>query len=130
MCCQPQPRMDAACKVATETIVAAIHLLRSDAAVLSTELRAGGYQDAALTNLQTLNDKVELTMKRLVDDWTQTETELIKLRKFFGEDPKRCPVEDFFVAVRNFVGAANSAKHDMSKNPKKWAALITQLASS
>lgn len=48
----------------------------------------------------------------------------IVVDRFFGEDPRRCSVEDFFGTVKAFLDTYKRACGDIRRNPKKFQQLI------
>ena len=117
------PSLGLACKVGIDSIQSALTCLKADGLAIAQELQAGKgsslYDEQALVRLETLNLMVNEKQSKLADEWSVVESKLFDVRKFFGEDPKKCAPEDFFAAIKSFLDAFTAACVDLQRHPKK-----------
>ena len=122
------PSLGLACRIGQESIQQAISSLKVDAAAIAAELTTQSklYDDDALARLTSLGERVNEKLAGLTEEWQIAEAKLIEVRKFFGEDPRKCAPEDFFTALRQFIDSFTFACNDLIKHPKKLAKIISK----
>jgi hypothetical protein len=106
-------------RVSTELIVGGIHGIRGDLGVIQNEMKMVGYSEEAQKNMEILGRRMEEILRGLTELWNETDREIVEIRKFFGEDPKKCTFEDFVLVVKNFILAFIAAQAELTRNPNK-----------
>ena len=111
-----------ACKISTEAVMASVTGLKADAAMLTSELPE--YEGEIKIRLQALAARVSARAQQVSEEAAITDSRLVDVRRFFGEDPKRCSSEEFFTAIRSFVDSFGSVCVDLIKHPRKLHKII------
>ncbi|KAF4659579.1 hypothetical protein FOL47_007515 [Perkinsus chesapeaki] len=110
----------------TEVIVATLTALDRDLKLFQREAeqQASQYSGEALRRLESFTMGALNQLAEVKEDWKVCEDSLKELRRYFGEDPKRCTVEDFFGTLKAFLDSYKRACNDIKRNPKKFQQLI------
>jgi formin 2 len=126
---QELPSLGLACRVSVESVVTAINTLKGDSVVVNTELspsNCAGYDKEEVEKLHALGFRLTEKLNSLNEEWQVAESKLVEIRRFFGEDPKKCTVEDFFLAIRSFIDSFTLTCNDLSKHPKKVHRILSR----
>jgi hypothetical protein len=120
------PTLRLVSKITPEAITQGVTMARNDPESIKNEIKsqASLYTDEALGRMQAFVSSIEPRIQGLVADWSACEKELSELRKFFGEDPKKLSVEDFFGHLRNFFDSLANACAEIKKRPKKFEKIL------
>ncbi|KAF4735577.1 hypothetical protein FOZ62_029834 [Perkinsus olseni] len=110
----------------TEVIVSTLTTLDRDIQAFQREAQqqSSQYSDEALSRLQRFARDASARVEEVKGEWTACEESLKELRRFFGEDPRRCSVEDFFGTLKAFLDSYKRACNDIRRSPKKFHQLI------
>jgi dishevelled associated activator of morphogenesis len=109
-------------RVTPESISQGVLVARNDAESIRNELKvhANHYSSESIDRMKKFLTFVEPRIQNLVADWSACEKDLVELRKYFGEDPKKISVEDFYGYLRNFCDSLLNAATELKKRPKKF----------
>ena len=115
--------LEAASRISTELVVGALSGLKGDLAVVANELKvaktSGGYSEEAVKNMEELARRLESEVEKLTEEWTSVETELVEVRRWFGEDVRRSSsFEEFVTAVRTFVAGFVAVEAEMRRKSR------------
>ncbi|EER06127.1 conserved hypothetical protein [Perkinsus marinus ATCC 50983] len=110
----------------TEVIISTLTSMDRDMQMFQREAvqQASQYSEEALGRLESFTREASDEVNGVREEWTACEEALKELRRFFGEDPRRCSVEDFFGTVKAFLDSYKRACGDIRRNPKKFQQLI------
>ncbi|KAF4731923.1 hypothetical protein FOZ63_001717 [Perkinsus olseni] len=124
----------------TEVIVSTLTTLDRDIQAFQREAQqqSSQYSDEALSRcaphpppplqssirLQRFARDASARVEEVKGEWTACEESLKELRRFFGEDPRRCSVEDFFGTLKAFLDSYKRACNDIRRSPRKFHQLI------
>ena len=128
---QEMPSLKQVVKITPESITQGVTMARNDPEAVKNELKshAGMYSPEAVERMRTFVGMIEPRIQGLVSEWSACEKELVELRKFFGEDPKKLSVDDFFGHLRNFIDSLANACFELKKRPKKFEKIVSGLRS-
>lgn len=120
------PSLRAAVKVSPDSIAQSIVSLKNDPELIKNELKShrDKYVSESVERMERFLSDIEPKVKNICADWSQCELELIDIRRFFGEDPKKINIEDFFSHLRSFADGIINTVNDMKKRPKRFDAII------
>jgi Formin Homology 2 Domain len=122
------PSIASATKISTEGIAQVVNSYKSSLSEISKELEnlieSTEYNEAAKDSLKSLHSDLTEITEKLVSSWSETTEKLLTIRKYFGEDPKRCSVEDFFTVLNSFTQSFHAIIAEIRRNPKKFHAKI------
>jgi hypothetical protein len=91
-----------ASKISIENINSTINSVKNEPKFLSNELTnfKNRYNDKSIERMEKFNSDIGNKIGKLIQNWNNCENELINIRKFFGEDPKKYTVDEFFSHLR------------------------------
>ena len=115
------PSLKSASSKSVESIVQTILTIKRDPEFIRSELgNATGYSDEAITRMRTFLTSIESEIARILSEWNLAEQEMMDIRKFFGEDPRKITMDDFFSHLKSFFDQLNMTCIDLKKRPKKF----------
>ena len=115
-----------ASRIASESIIQTLNSIKRDPEIVKHEISNHGqmYNDIARERLERFVAETQPIVDGLCSDWSLCEQELIDIRRFFGEDPKKISPDEFFNHLRGFLDNLVSTCADLKKRPKKFAKIL------
>jgi hypothetical protein len=115
-----------ASRIATDSILATINSVKRDPDIVKHEISMYRqvYNENALVRLDRFVTETEPMIVSIMTEWNLCEQDLIDIRRFFGEDPKKLSSDDFINHLRNFIDSLISTCTDLKKRPKKFAKIL------
>ena len=120
------PSLKPASKIASESVIQTIATIKRDPELVRHEITHHGslYTSDALGRLEQFVEQTEPLVDKLCGEWTLCERELIEIRKFFGEDPRKLSADEFFNHLRVFLDHLTLIHADLKRRPKKFAKIL------
>ena len=120
------PSLKIAVKISPESISQSIFQIKNDPELIKNELKVHRekYHPASVGRMEKFVTETEPRVKHLLSDWSSCEVELSEIRKFFGEDPKKISIEEFFSHISKFADGILATVNDMQKRPKRFEPIL------
>ena len=120
------PSLKSAARVAFDGLMAAVHAAKSEPQAFSRELAnfASSYTENCIERMKSFVDTMAITITALTEEWDQCEKELVELRKFFGEDPRKVSSDEFINHLKLFLDNLSNTCADLKKRPKKFEKIL------
>ena len=120
------PTLKQIAKITPESIGVAVNVAKHDPESIKNEVahHADAYTAAAVQRMDSFVAAMEPKVSALAVQWTTCDKELVEVRRFFGEDPKKLSAEEFFGHFRTFFDALASTAADLKKRPKKFEKIL------
>lgn len=120
------PSLKMAVKISPESISQSIFQIKNDPELIKNELKVHRekYHPASVGRMEKFVTETEPRVKHLLSDWSSCEVELSEIRKFFGEDPKKISIEEFFSHISKFADGILATVNDMQKRPKRFEPIL------
>ena len=124
---EEMPSLRLVSKITPESISQGVTMARNDPESIRNEVKSNSsiYSPEAVGRMQRFVNTIDPRIQGLVSEWSACEKDLAELRKFFGEDPKKISVEEFFGHLRNFFDSLGSACSELKKRPKKFERILS-----
>jgi hypothetical protein len=124
------PSLKPATRIATESIVQTIHGVKKDPESIRVEITTykNSYSPESIEAMTSFLGLIESDVESITASWTACESELVDVRKFFGEDPKRISPDDFFNHLRTFLDNLTHTCADLKKRHKKFEKIMAALS--
>ena len=120
------PSLRSASKISSESVSQAVIAAKSDPDSIKNELanHPEHYTEESIGRMAKFVAQMGPKVHALTNEWATCEKELIEIRKFFGEDPRKISIDEFFTHLRLFLDSLNSTCADLKKRPKKFEKIL------